>query len=143
MEKRRNTALRGFEVTQTVQADASECDINKIMSRALNTGIMPHVSTKSPLYGDFTKITNFRDALHMVRDAQTEFMKIPAKTRLRFGNDPQALTQFVLDPGNREEAIELGLIEKPAEKPPQKPAEKPPEPVKKPGKKTTTTVVEE
>ena len=38
-------------------------------------------------------------------------MALPAKIRARFDHDPNALLQFLNDPINRDEAIEIGLID--------------------------------
>lgn len=49
---------------------------------------------------------------------------LPGLVKKRFGNDPQRIIEFVSDPNNREEAIELGLIQPPVEDPPKKVGEK-------------------
>ncbi len=38
-------------------------------------------------------------------------MALPAKIRARFDHDPNALLQFLQDETNRNEAIEIGLID--------------------------------
>lgn len=89
-----------------------ECDINTIVRRFGLTGEMP-VSARMPSYGDFTGISDYREALHAVRDAEASFMELPAPVRERFRNDPALFVDFCLDPSNLEEARKLGLA-KPA-----------------------------
>jgi len=107
--------------TKTQQHFANEVNINQIMKKAMQTGVMPQIS-QSPLYGDFSTITNYQDALNMVRDAEDQFMMLPAIVRDRFANNPQQLLNFVGNPENREEAVKLGLI--PAPIPASKPTDK-------------------
>ena len=99
----------------TQQQFADECDINKIVERFGLTGQLPE-NLRMPVSGDFTGVTDFHSAMNIVRLAEEEFMRVPAKVRERFGNDPGALMAFLDDPGNRDEAVKLGLVNPPAEK---------------------------
>jgi len=92
-----------------------EVNINTIMEKA-KRGIAPRVGNKIAKYGDFSNVTCFADALQQINEANEMFMSIPAKVRARFNNDPNYLIQFMNHPGNRAEAIELGLIDPPDEK---------------------------
>lgn len=93
-----------------------ECDINNILRQFNITGLLPE-QTLSPRYGDFTGIGDYHTALNQVIAAEDEFMSLPATLRARFGNDPAQLIEFLDKPENKNEAITLGLIEKPAEMP--------------------------
>lgn len=99
----------------TQQQFADECDINKIVERFGLTGALPE-NLRMPVSGDFTGVTDFHSAMNIVRLAEEEFMRVPAKVRERFANDPGALMAFLDDPGNRDEAVKLGLVNPPAEK---------------------------
>ena len=90
-----------------------ECDINMIVRRFGVTGELP-TTAAMPSYGDFSGITDYREALDAVRAAEASFMALPARTRARFENDPQQLLEFLAVDANRPEAVELGLIPKPA-----------------------------
>lgn len=103
---RKGIVFEGKSLTQ--QHFKNEVDINQIIERAEKSGFIS-VSDKSPMYGDFTGLANFREARQMVVDAQEAFEALPAKIRQRFNNDPQELVDFVDNPENEEEAIELGL----------------------------------
>lgn len=98
----------------TNQADMDAADINKIMARYEKTGVLidPLGVERKPMYGDFTEIKTYHETLSAVRRAETAFGKLSAKVRNRFDNDPQKLIDFLEDPENNREAVELGLKDK-------------------------------
>jgi len=93
-----------------------ECDINNILRQFNITGLLPEAPL-SPRYGDFTGIGDYHTALNQVIAAEDEFMSLPATLRARFENDPAQLIEFLDNPENKDEAIKLGLINKPVELP--------------------------
>lgn len=100
----------GFpEVSRTKQSFKEECDINNIMSKYQKTGLLDFVNEHEAQYGDATGI-DFQEALETVRSAQEMFADMPSSVRRRFDNDPAAFLEFVNNPDNRDEAVELGLI---------------------------------
>jgi len=103
-----------------------EADINHIIARARHTGVMPG-TVRQARFGDFSNSASFMEMRNLVADANQHFQSLPAKIRSRFGNDPYQVVRFIEDPENRDEAIKLGFIEKPAEKPPE-PASPSPDP---------------
>lgn len=107
--------LKCEDPTLTVQSSKDECDINVIVKRYLRTGELPGV--RQGVYADISGLTDLRDAIHMVNDAEQAFMELPAELRREFDNDPTKLVEFAADPRNRDRAIELGLVD-PPKKPP-------------------------
>jgi len=95
-----------------------ECDINTIMQKFAVTGMLPD-QPLTPRYGDFTGINDYHTALNQVIAAEDEFMSLPANIRARFENDPAQLIEFLNNEENKEEAVKLGLINKPIEELPQ------------------------
>lgn len=93
----------------TVQADARDADINVIMERYARTGQVPPLP-RLPSYGDFDGIADYRTAIHAVREAEDLFMRLPAKVRSRFDNDPAQFVDFCSSDANREELADLGLL---------------------------------
>lgn len=93
----------------TQQQFKEECDINKILERALRTGVLPVVP--GAIYGDFTDVASYQDAHDALIRANEAFMSLPARIRDRFDNDPARLLEFLSDEANREEAVKLGLVE--------------------------------
>lgn len=109
-----DTGLKCLDPTLTEQEHLEETDINYIADRFMRTGEAPQV-IRMPEYGDYTGVFDFQSAMNIVKEAKDQFMQLPAKVRSRFSNDPQEVLAFLDDPENRDEAIRLGLIEKPTE----------------------------
>lgn len=97
--------------SRTEQHHANEVDINKIVSRYQKTGVMP-LRDGRPSYGDFAGISDYHSACEAVREAERGFMTLPPDLRKRFKNDPGELVAFLADEGNRDEAVELGLVKR-------------------------------
>jgi len=113
----RETALWIDEAESVVQQQfAEECDINTIVKRFGLTGELPN-GVAMPVSGDFSGVTDFHSAMNIVRQAQEAFMELPGDIRERFANDPSKVMAFLENPENRDEAIKLGLVAKPAEVP--------------------------
>lgn len=106
-----------FGPSKTQQHEMDSVDVNKIMSRYQKVGITYNKLPPSQrgIYGDFTQIQTFQEAHQAIVDARAGFMTLPSTVRARFENDPQQLFNFLNDPNNQQEAIDLGLIDKPDE----------------------------
>jgi phage internal scaffolding protein len=87
-----------------------ECDINIIVERFGVTGQLP-VKAIEPSYGDFSGVSDYHTALNKIKAADEAFMALPAKLRAKFDHDPNALLNFLENEANKDEAIELGLID--------------------------------
>ena len=94
---------------------AEEADINEIVRRFGLTGQLPE-NVRVPVSGDFTGVYDFQTAMNAVVEAEEAFMELPGELRARFANDPQRLMEFMADDKNREEAVKLGLVNKPPER---------------------------
>lgn len=101
------------EPTLAQQHYKEECDINTILQKFNISGILPEAPL-SPRYGDFSGIGDYHTALNRVLAAKNEFEALPATIRARFDNDPAKLIEFLDDSKNRQEAEELGLVDKAA-----------------------------
>jgi phage internal scaffolding protein len=97
------------EPTRAQQHHKDECDINVILERFGKTGMMP-VSAISAQYGDFTGVNDYHTALNTLIAAESEFDALPAHIRKQFANEPANLIEFLNDPKNKDQAIELGLV---------------------------------
>lgn len=87
-----------------------ECDINIIVERFGVTGQLP-VRAIEPSYGDFSGVSDYHTALNKIKAADEAFMALPAKLRAKFDHDPNALLNFLENEANKDEAIQLGLID--------------------------------
>ena len=93
----------------TKQEFKDECDVNVIMKKYTNFGVVPEVREPGQ-FGDFTNVPDLMEAHAIVQQSQDDFAALPSAVRERFANDPIRLMKFVEDVGNRDEAIRLGLI---------------------------------
>ncbi|WNK12646.1 MAG: internal scaffolding protein [Microvirus sp.] len=94
--------------SKTIQSQKDEADINNIVRMFGVTGRLPQ-NVRTPSYGDFTGVDDYRTALEAVRAAERSFMELPAETRSKFANDPQQFLEFCDNPDNLEEMRKLGL----------------------------------
>lgn len=99
----------------TVQAAKDECDINKILKKYMRTRLMDHVNANQGVYDDFTSVQDYHTSIEQVRRADEMFASLPSGLRNRFKNDPAEFLAFVGNSENRDEAISLGLIPRPAD----------------------------
>lgn len=102
----------GFETigeSMTVQSEAAACDINNIMARYEKAQISPFAFPSADLCFDATAITDYKSALDAIQRADQLFMLQPAHIRSRFQNDAGKFVQFIDDPENLPQLIELGL----------------------------------
>jgi phage internal scaffolding protein len=102
------TGLKCLDSSLTQQQFKEEADINTIVDRFMKTGHLPD-PVSMPQYVDYEGIFDFQSAMNVVRQADENFMRMDAKVRARFNNNPQEFLQFFADPSNAEEAVRLGL----------------------------------
>ena len=104
------TGLECQDPSLAQQHMRDECDINVIVERFGVTGSLP-VTPIEPTYGDFSGANDYHSAMNAIRASEEAFMALPAKIRAKFDHDPNALLEFLQNETNRDEAIELGLID--------------------------------
>lgn len=102
------TALYCEDPSRTIQSQADEANINTIVKNFGVTGQLP-ASVKVPMYGDFTDVGDYREALEAVKNAEANFMALPAELRKKLDHDPQRFLEYCLNPENLEEMRKLGL----------------------------------
>lgn len=112
--------------SQTLQSFKDDADINCIIARYENTGVLvdPTVPvSRTPQFGDFSDMPTYQEAQNVIVAATNAFNALSSKIRERFGNDPAAYFQFVqsLKKGSDDyvEAINLGIIDKPVNDSPE------------------------
>ena len=108
---------QGFDCegeSMTQQQFLEECDINRIMQRYQETGVlvdpMVGTGTRQPIFGDFSEEFDLREAMDKVNDAYEQFYQLPSRIRERFDNSPVKLLEFLRDSENYDEAVKLGLV---------------------------------
>jgi len=110
---RRRVAKVFKEKSRTVQSSAPACDINNIMKKYKETGMIQHNSNREPFYGDVSGITDFRQAMEIVLNAETTFNNLPSEVREKFENDPGNFIEWIKNPTNLEEARKDGYVDTP------------------------------
>lgn len=93
--------------TMTQQHFKEECDINNILKKYQETGLLENIGPGA--YMDLMESTDYRQSLHTIMEADAAFQSLPANVRKEFQNDPALFMEFIHDPNNRERGIELGL----------------------------------
>lgn len=105
------TGLECKDESLTEQEHVEEADINYIAEKFMRTGEVPQI-LQLPTSEDFDGIFDFQTAMNNITQAKQEFMRLPAKVRTRFDNDPAKLLEFVGSDDNYDEAVHLGFIPK-------------------------------
>lgn len=97
----------------TKQAMGQETDINNIMRKYEQDGIITHLSKYKGQYGDFTNVVDYHSALNTMIDADDAFASLPSRIRGEFDNDPGKFLEFVHNPENHDQMVEMGLANRP------------------------------
>lgn len=100
--------------SRTQQSLRDECNINKILARFKKVCGGDYLQQMNGYvggtFGDFSEVTDYRSALDQVKRAKDVFMRIPAKVRAEFNNDPAYFLDFCQDPKNVDRLREMGLV---------------------------------
>lgn len=106
----------------TKQGAAPDCDINNIVRAFGRNFPVPPEVMDPRYYGDLSDVPDLQTALERIREAEAHFQALPSRLRSKFNNSPAELWDFINDPSNADEAVELGLLKRPdppAAPPPQ------------------------
>lgn len=109
--ERKQTVIEG--ATRAQQHMKDECDVNHILKKYSQTGLITHLAARPGAYQDMPGGLDFQDAVNLVMDAQENFDALPSAVRARFNNDPGAFLAFAEDPANRDEMVTMGLLNPP------------------------------
>lgn len=101
------------EPSKTKQSFSQDADINNIMKKYIERGILPDMISANPQYGDFSEVGDYQNALNTVIKANEQFDALPSHLRDKFANEPANFLEFTANPANIEEMYELGLATRP------------------------------
>lgn len=87
-----------------------ECDINRIVLKYTQTGMVTHLASGQGEYAVAPGFS-FTEAMFLVTQAQDQFSQLPAEVRAHFQNDPAQFLDAVNDESRRGEFEELGLVQ--------------------------------
>ena len=94
----------------TVQSDADKADIQKILRRYQDVGIVDHLEITAASFKDVTSFNDFADVIRTAHAAETEFMELPSKVREIFDHDVATWLDTAHDPEKLAALIEAGKI---------------------------------
>ena len=121
--------IKFTEPSATLQSFKDDADINCIIARYENTGVLvdPAVpASRTPEFGDYSDMPTYQEAQNVLVAANNAFYSLSSKIRERFGNDPASYFQFVqsLKEGSDDydEAVRLGIVNEPVDSSPQVPS---------------------
>lgn len=92
----------------TKQSFKDQCDINKMLTKAQQTGSISHLN-KYPeaTYGEFDGEFDLLTAHRRIEKAGEIFAELPSEVRSEFGNDPLKFVTFAGSPENNNKLREL------------------------------------
>lgn len=76
-----------FGPSLTVQSDAKAADINEVLRRFEQVGIVEHLRDVDLQFADVSEFTDYADLMRNLRFAEERFMELPSKVREVFGHD--------------------------------------------------------
>lgn len=95
---------------KTKQSFKEQCDINRIMRKYNDTGMLDHLSKHQLDYtGLFTVPKDAQDAMERVAVAREAFERLPSHVRAKFQNDPGKFYNYATDEANYDGLVQLGL----------------------------------
>lgn len=100
-------------ISKTKQSFSTECDINKIMAKAIKTGMLVDsvgMASRQAVFADVADIGDYRVVMDKIAKANQAFDSLSAEVKNRFNNDPALLVAFMQDESNLEEACKIGLL---------------------------------
>ena len=117
--RRRTTISFKNETLMTEQAHAKEVNINNIVKRHGIDLIQKTSKLMSPEF-QFDDISgnDFTEAMLKITKAQQTFDQLPSELRKQFNNAPGEFMDFVQNPDNMEQMVEMGLAQRPTIDPP-------------------------
>lgn len=120
------------EPSKTVQGPAQEADTNYIAKAYGLTGkhmpVPPEIFDPRHYREDGDIPVDLHSAMNLVLDAQRQFDALPADLRAKFNHSPGILWDWLQNPANGPEAVQLGLLVDPTPKAPPSPPEPKPDP---------------
>lgn len=91
----------------TVDSEKDSTDINRLVKS------FTPPDPRQLQFFDTTELPDFREMQDTIVRVHDQFAALPSRLRERFNNDPTDLVEWLADPENQDEAVELGLRSKP------------------------------
>ncbi len=91
------------------QSMKDECDVNMIVARFAETGLVDHVSEGIPVFVDVSELGDYRSVIEQVRKVDEYFAGLPADVRSEFKNDASRFMSYLESGASQEDLMKLGL----------------------------------
>ena len=85
---RKRTKLICKDKSLTQQNFAQETIIENIMAKYRQTGVVTHLNTRTPEYGDYLTAVDYKTALDQIHAIEDDFDALDSATRKKYDNDP-------------------------------------------------------
>jgi len=112
-------ADKGYDIempSKAKQEFQAECNVNTIVELFMKGAPLP-VQVHEGQFVDVSELGDYKTALETVMEAEQVFKTLPMAVKKRCENSVAGFLDFVNDPENKDEMIELGLLEPPADDP--------------------------
>lgn len=96
--------------SRTKQSFAEEADINFIVKKFAQTGVLPGNDNRQPQYADVSNYDDLQASLAMIDQAELEFGQLPSAVREAAGNNPGTLLQLMGSAAGQERLEAAGMI---------------------------------
>jgi len=91
------------------QSMKDECDVNLIVSRFAETGLISHLAGGIPQFVDVSALGDYRSIIEQVRKVDEYFAGLPADVRSEFRNDASLFMDYLESGASVEDLQKLGL----------------------------------
>lgn len=115
--------------SKTVQGDRERAEIQHVLRKYKQVGIIDHLQAADAMFMDVTEFTDFADLMQQRKAAENHFLTLPSKLREAFDHDVDAYLDAAHDgptDAQAEKLRKLGLLEPLPEETPREPAPTPP-----------------
>lgn len=110
VDERTGEVTQVAEQSRTKQEFLRDADISVMYERFFSGGSL-EVNKLEPKFLDLSELPSFDESQRLLADVGSQFRVQPAAFRAEFDNDESIFVDWILDPENRDEAIELGVLE--------------------------------
>lgn len=92
------------------QSSRDEADINNIMAKYRETGLVTYVKDRQGQFMDLSSAPDYHTAMNVISEAVQMFDGLSSDIRKHFGNDPGNLLEALDDEERRPELERLGVL---------------------------------
>jgi len=106
-------AIIDGEEIRVEQSHKDEVNINKIVKRAGGMELIAKVNALTQFQYDDVTGNDFQESMNAIIKARDTFDQVPSDIRKQFDNDPAKFMDFVHNPENSDQLIQMGLKKEP------------------------------